>query len=202
MTFRTQASPSTLPSGSVTSYFSPGLSSREGVLNPLPVLFTSVIPKGHISSLQSTWPSGWQTEPRREDPTPSGPDEKPVFPLLDLPSPSLNLGSPAFPPAPRPASEPATCPARGKVPNAPSRSMSSCTNSGGRARQPEGTLSAPAGHFRRAAKSYNLDTVWAHNTSRADPDFSSPGPAASPSANWMVPIFWPLGTQLGTLPAL
>lgn len=97
-------------------------------------------PSACTSSLQATWQNDWQTEPRGGDPTPSGPDDKPVSPLLDLPSPSLNLGSPAFLPAPRPASEPVSCPARGKVPNAPYRSMSSSTNSGGRARQEEGTL--------------------------------------------------------------
>lgn len=50
--------------------------------------------------------------------------------------------------------------------------------------------------LRRAA---NLGhTVWAH-----DPNFSPPEPAASPSANWTVPIFWPLSAQwaLVQLPA-
>lgn len=50
-------------------------------------------PGAHISSLKSTRQNGWQTEPRRGYPTPSGPDVKPVSPLRDLPSPSLNLGS-------------------------------------------------------------------------------------------------------------
>lgn len=120
-------------------------------------------PSACISSLQATWQNDWQTEPRRGDPTPSGPDDKPVSPLLDLPSPSLNLGTPAFLPAPRPASEPVSCPARGKVLNAPYRSMSSSTNSGSRTRQWEGTLSS-SWSLRRAAKSYVLDTRSRHTT--------------------------------------
>lgn len=46
-------------------------------------------------------------------------------------------------------------------------------------------------------------TAWAHDPSSRHPDFSPPGPAASPSANWMVPIFWPLSAQwaLVQLPA-
>lgn len=122
-------------------------------------------PSACISSLQATWQNDWQTEPRGGDPTPSGPDDKPVSPLLDLPSPSLNLGSPAFLPAPRPASESVSCPARGKVPNAPYRSMSSSTNSGGRVRQEEGTLSFSWSFQEGSQELCPGNTVWAHNPS-------------------------------------
>lgn len=37
--------------------------------------------------------------------------------------------------------------------------------------------------------------LWAHDPSSQHPDFSPPEPAASSSANWTVPIFWPLSVQ-------
>lgn len=58
----------------------------------------------------------WQADRRgrREDPTPSGPNDKPVSPLPGLLGCNLNGGSPIFLPAPRPAPEPALCLGRGK----------------------------------------------------------------------------------------
>lgn len=96
----------------------------EGGLSPLPLLFTPGIPKatldgagkGHRTSLQYRTPGrvAGRQPGRREDPTPSGPNDKPVSLLPGLPGCSLNLGSPIFLPTPRPAPEPGTCPAGGK----------------------------------------------------------------------------------------
>lgn len=52
---------------------------------------------------------------------------------------------------------------------------------------------APGRQLRRAANPGH--TLWAHDPNSRHPDVSPPEPAASASANWTVPIFWPLSAQ-------
>lgn len=144
--------------------------------------------KGHRPSLRCSRPPGrvaGRRGAKRRDPTP--PKEAPMtnrFPhFLSYPArPYTRLSH--FPARPQTCPWTSRMPGSGQVPDAPSRLACSCRHSdgGGRARAERGP--AHLGH-----------TVWAHDPNSRRPDFSPPEPAASPSANWTVPIFWPLSAQ-------
>lgn len=113
-------------SGSLSCPFSPKLLLERG-RSPAPFIYSRHSQsqlrwarKGHSTSLRYRPPGrmAGKHRGRRGDPTPSGPNDKPVSPLPGLPSCSLNPSSPTFLPTPHPpppaCPEPATCLARGK----------------------------------------------------------------------------------------
>jgi hypothetical protein len=183
MTFGTQASPCFLPSGSVASSLSRKLLFKRGRWAELSARF--------IYSWHSQRQFRWSRKchpvpaslpyrpPGRMTGRPGSGEETPPqvaqmtnrFPhFLVYPVPALIWALLLFcPPLGLLASEPVPCPARGKIPTAPYRSMSSSTNSGGRARQWEGTLSSIWSSQEGSQELCPGHKVWAHNTKQLRP---------------------------------